>query len=103
MRAHTPCAIVTLMSAAISLASCAPPTPTACIGSFEAEITPTAEGFASKTEAAEMWASTSHAPDTGWAETADGAVNGDWVVTIVETAAGGWLVESQRCASALQQ
>lgn len=103
MRAHTMCVIITAISAAFSLASCAPLTPTACTGSFDAEITPTAEGFASKTDAAEAWASTSHAPDTGWVETADGAINGNWVLTIVEPTDGGWLVEAQRCASALEQ
>lgn len=74
-----------------------------CAGGFDGEIAPTAEGYASKTEAAEAWARTSPAPDTGWTETVDGAVADDWVLTIIKTSDGGWLVQSQRCGSALEQ
>lgn len=74
-----------------------------CTGGFDGEIAPTADGYASKTDAAEAWARTSPAPDTGWTETGDGAVAGDWELTIIETSDGGWLVESQRCASTLEQ
>lgn len=82
--------------------------PTGCSSTFDAELTPDATGYATPIEAAEAWAATTAAPDTGWTVTTDapdtGSVEGesvvadDWVLTIVEAGGGGWLVQSQRCA-----
>lgn len=89
-------AVVTLLLA-LPLSACSSDS-SACTGSFDGELIPGAEGEPSKIAAAEAWASTSDAPDDGWTETADGAVSGDWVLTIAETDGGEWAVVAQRCA-----
>ncbi len=83
--------------AALTLVGCAP-NGSGCSGGFDAELTPDAAGFATPIKAAEAWAATTDAPDTGWTESGETVVADDWVLTVVEAAGGGWLVQSQRCA-----
>lgn len=71
--------------------------PVRCSGGFDGEVVPSAQGYASRLAAVEAWAAESPAPDTGWVETASGARVDDWVVETVQTADGGWLVESLTC------
>ncbi|MFN3706820.1 hypothetical protein [Microcella sp.] len=83
--------------AALGVAGCAP-ADSGCSGAFDAELTPDASGYATPIEAAEAWAATTDAPDTGWTESGETVVADDWVLTVVEAGGGGWLVQSQRCA-----
>ncbi len=82
---------------AACLAGCVP-TDSGCSGGFDAELTPDASGYATPIEAAEAWAATTAAPDTGWVEAGETVVADDGVLTVVEAGGGGWLVQSQRCA-----
>ncbi|HET8957351.1 MAG TPA: hypothetical protein VFM95_02725 [Microcella sp.] len=83
--------------AALTLVGCAA-NGSGCSGAFDAELTPDASGSATPIEAAEAWAATTDAPDTGWTESGETVIADDWVLTVVEAAGGGWLVQSQRCA-----
>lgn len=105
IRLMTTAALAALAS--LALVACAP-TDSGCSRTFDAELAPDASGYATPIEAAEAWAATTAAPDTGWTVTTDAAdtesvegesvVADDWVLTIVEAGGGGWLVQSQRCA-----